>query len=99
PASAAAVGATPVLASAGQAAPIGELSVPASWSAATPASANSAATLADSGWTAATEESGSMAAMPAGMPATSSTGRGGFGFGAPRYGVKPTVMQRPVMVG
>jgi PPE-repeat protein len=91
-------GGAPVLASAGQASSVGGLTVPASWSAATPA-ATETATLAGSGWTAATEGSSSVAAMPAGMPAAASAGRGGFGFGTPRYGFKPTVMPRPVMVG
>jgi hypothetical protein len=98
PAGSAAVGGAPVLASAGQASSVGGLTVPASWSAATPAAADTA-TLAGSGWTAATEESSSVAAMPAGMPAVASAGRSGFGFGTPRYGFKPTVMPRPVMVG
>jgi PPE-repeat protein len=72
------------------------LSVPPSWAAATPASAETAA-LGASGWAAA-PESNSVAAMPGGMPA-GGAGRGGFGFGAPRYGFKPTVMPRPVVVG
>ncbi|MEZ0367425.1 PPE family protein [Mycobacterium sp. pUA109] len=92
------VGATPVLAGMGQAAPVGGLSVPASWSAATPPT-TSAATLAGSGWTAAAEESAEVAAVPAGMPSVASAGRGGFGLGAPRYGVKLTVMPRSVVVG
>ncbi|OHU83935.1 PPE family protein [Mycobacterium talmoniae] len=92
------VGAAPVLAGMGQAAPVGGLSVPASWSAATPPS-TSTATLAGSGWTAAAEESAEVAAVPAGMPSVASAGRGGFGLGAPRYGVKLTVMPRSVVVG
>jgi PPE-repeat protein len=72
------------------------LSVPPSWAAATPASTDTAA-LGASGWTAA-PESNSVAAMPGGMPG-GGAGRGGFGFGAPRYGFKPTVMPKPVVVG
>ncbi len=87
----------PVLAGAGQAASVGGLSVPPSWSAATPAGTAPAA-LAGSGWAAPAEEGAAMTAVPAGMPAAAA-GRGSFGFGTPRYGVKPTVMQRPVMVG
>jgi hypothetical protein len=36
--------------------------------------------------------------MPAGVPSVASAGRGGFGFGGPRYGVKPTVMPKPTVV-
>ncbi|GBE67003.1 PPE family protein [Mycobacterium sp. MFM001] len=87
----------PVAAGLGQASSVGGLSVPASWSAATPAGTGSA-TLAGTGWTAAAEETTSVAAVPAGMPAVASAGRGGFGFGAPRYGFKPTVMPKSVVV-
>jgi hypothetical protein len=41
-----------------------------------------------------------MNAVPAGMPAmANAAGRGGFGFGGPRYGNKPIVMPKPVGVG
>ncbi len=41
-----------------------------------------------------------MNAVPAGMPAmANAAGRGGFGFGGPRYGTKPIVMPKPVGVG
>jgi hypothetical protein len=36
--------------------------------------------------------------MPAGMPSMASAGRAGHAFGAPRYGVKPTVMPKPAVV-
>jgi hypothetical protein len=36
--------------------------------------------------------------MPAGVPSVASAGRPGYGFGAPRYGVKPTVMPKPTVV-
>lgn len=86
-----------VSAGVGQASLVGSsLSVPPSWAAATPAAAASADVVSASGWTAAPEHS-SMAAVPPGIPGGS--GRGSFGFGTPRYGFKPTVMQRPVMVG
>lgn len=87
----------PVLAGLGQASSAGELSVPASWSAAAPAS--SAATLTGAGWTVPTDESSGITTVAAGMPAMASATRGGYGFGAPRYGVKPTVMPRPVVAG
>ncbi|MCA2266696.1 PPE family protein [Mycobacterium marseillense] len=93
PASTASVGAAPVLASMGSAAPVGGLSTPVAWSAATPAPA--AATAAGSGWTAPVEEPRTTWAT--GMPAVASAGRGGYGMG-PRYGVKPTVMPTRLLV-
>jgi PPE-repeat protein len=84
-------------ASVGEASAVGGLSVPASWSAATPASmASSTAPLAGSGWTAATEEP--VAAMP-GMPGMAAAAKGAGAYGAgPRYGVKPIVMPKQVVV-
>ncbi|KPN45972.1 PPE family protein [Mycobacterium intracellulare] len=98
PAGATGFAGAPVLAGVGQASSVGGLSVPASWSAATPAGTGSA-TLAGTGWTAAAEEATPVAAVPAGMPSAASAGRGGFGFGAPRYGFKPTVVPKSVVVG
>jgi len=95
-ANAASVGGGPALAGVGQASSVGKLSVPAGWSAATPAEPV-AAPLAGSGWTAPAEESGGMSTVAAGMPAYASAGRGGYGMG-PRYGVKPTVMPTKVLV-
>jgi PPE-repeat protein len=83
---------TPVLVSAGQASSVGGLSVPASWSAAAPASASA---LEGSGWTMTPEAAAPVTAVPAGMPAMAMAGKG-LGFGAPRYGVKPTVMPKTV---
>jgi PPE-repeat protein len=91
-----ALGGAPVLASMASTSPVGGLSVPAGWSAATPDTG--AATLAGSGWTAPPEESMPMTNIAAGMPAAASAGRGGYGFSAPRYGVKPTVMPKSVFV-
>jgi PPE-repeat protein len=84
-------------ASLGEASTVGGLSVPASWSAATPAGlASSTAPLAGSGWTAATEEP--VAAMP-GMPGAAAAAKGAGAYGAgPRYGVKPIVMPKQVVV-
>jgi PPE-repeat protein len=96
-ASAASVGGAPVLAGMGEASPVGKLSVPAGWSAATPAEPAAAAPLAGSGWTAPAEDGGGMSTVAAGMPACASAGRGGYGIG-PRYGVKPTVMPTKVLV-
>ena len=81
----------------GQAISVGKLSVPAGWSAATSVEPAAAAPLAGSGWTAPAEGGGGMTNVAAGMPAYAGTGRGGYGT-APRYGVKPTVMPRHVLV-
>jgi PPE-repeat protein len=84
-------------ASLGEASTVGGLSVPAGWNAAGPASlASSSAPLAGSGWTAATEEP--VAAMP-GMPGAAAAAKGAGAYGAgPRYGVKPIVMPKQVVV-
>jgi PPE-repeat protein len=87
--------AAPVLAGMGSASSVGGMSVPAAWSAATP---EPAATLAGSGWAAPMEEPMPMTNVATGMPAVASAGRGGYGFAAPRYGVKPTVMPKSVVV-
>jgi PPE-repeat protein len=97
PTGVAGLGGAPVLAGLGQASSVGGMSVPAAWSAATPAGTGSA-TLAGTGWTAAAEEEAAVTAVPAGMPSVASAGRSGFGFGAPRYGFKPTVMPKQVLV-
>ena len=98
PTSAIGAGAAPVLAGLGQASPVGKLSVPAGWSAAVPAeSVTAAAPLTGSGWTTPAEEGAGVTNVAAGMPAYASAGRGGYGIG-PRYGVKPTVMPRHLVV-
>ncbi|HEU0190037.1 MAG TPA: PPE family protein [Mycobacterium sp.] len=90
-----------VSATMGQASLVGSFSAPASWAAATPDGVASGAAQ-PSGWAVAPEDfhpdGDEMAAMPgpAGIPA--GEGRG-FGLSTPRYGFKPTVMPRPVMVG
>jgi PPE-repeat protein len=96
-ASAESVGGTPVLAGMGEASSVGKLSVPAGWSAATPAQPAAAAPLAGSGWAAPAEDGGGMTSVAAGMPAMASAGRGGYGM-APRYGFKPTVVPKQVLV-
>jgi PPE-repeat protein len=85
-------------ASMGEASAVGGLSVPGSWSAATPASsASSTAPLAGSGWTAAAEAE-PVAAMP-GMPGAAAAAKGAGAYGAgPRYGFKPIVMPKQVVV-
>jgi PPE-repeat protein len=97
PPGAAAVGGAPVVAGLGQASTVGGLSVPASWSAATPATSSGASALTASGWAVAPEEPAPIAAVPAGMPAMAMAGTSP-GFGGPRYGFKPTVMPKTVLV-
>lgn len=87
-------------ASVGEASAVGGLSVPASWSAAAPAAsvASAAAPLEGSGWTVASEAAQPVSAMP-GMPgmAAAAKGAGAYGSG-PRYGFKPIVMPKQVVV-
>jgi hypothetical protein len=90
------VGGAPVLAGAGQASSLGGMSMPPSWTAASAAATNPApTTLAGAGWTSPAPHNPPVTTMPAGVPSLASTGRAGYGFGAPRYGVKPTVMPKP----
>jgi PPE-repeat protein len=96
PAGTASLGGTPVLAGIAQSSPVGKLSVPATWSAATPESSAAPITAAD--WHPDFDEGGGVTNVATGMPAVSSTGRGGYGFSTPRYGVKPTVMPTKVLV-
>ena len=79
----------------GEASAVGGLSVPASWASAAPVSlASSAAPLEGSGWT-VPEESG---AVVPGMPGMMGAGKASGAFAAPRYGFKPTVMPKQVLV-
>ncbi len=82
----------------GEASAVGGLSVPAGWSAAAPATlASSTAPLEGSGWTAAAEAE-PVAAMP-GMPGMAAAAKGAGAYGAgPRYGFKPIVMPKQVVV-
>jgi hypothetical protein len=89
----------PVSAGMGQASSLGGLSVPPSWAAAgVPAANSSPVTLTGAGWTSAAPQTPPVTTMPAGVPSVASSGRSGLGFGAPRYGVKPTVMPKPTVV-
>src|SRR5271156_3262468 len=87
------------LAGMGEASTVGGLSVPAGWSAATPATVTDA-TLAGSGWASPVEEGAGMGGSPGGiMPGMASAGgKGGYGMAGPRYGVKPKVMPKQVFV-
>lgn len=86
---------TPVLAGLGQASTMGGMSVPAGWSA---TAGTQLAASTGSGWTVAAEETAGMHAVPAGMAPMGAGGRGGLGSGGPRYGFKPTVMPKQVLV-
>ncbi|MBO0882471.1 MAG: PPE family protein, partial [Mycobacterium sp.] len=92
-------GAGAVSAGLGRATSVGALSVPQSWAATTPVATTTVTPAPATGWSAAVPhaEPTGMPGTP-GMPAASSGGRG-FGFAAPRYGFKPTVMARPVVAG
>lgn len=81
-----------------EASTVGGLSVPASWSSAAPATlASSTAPLEGSGWTAAAEAE-PVAAMP-GMPGMAGAAKGAAAYGSgPRYGFKPIVMPKQVVV-
>jgi PPE-repeat protein len=85
----------------GQATTVGKLSVPATWSAATPVQAELASATAPvegSGWNVATEEARPGMGAP-GMPGmvAGAKGAGAYGSG-PRYGFKPIVMPKQVVV-
>ncbi|CAJ1506446.1 PPE family protein [[Mycobacterium] holstebronense] len=95
PVGAVAAAGTPVLASLGQASTMGGMSVPASWSG---AAGTQLAASTGSGWTVAAEETAGMHAVPAGMAPMGAGGRGGLGSGGPRYGFRPTVMPKQVLV-
>ena len=95
-ASAGELAAAPVLAGMASSTTVGGLSVPAGWSAATPSAGNGL--LAGSGWTGPAEPGTGTTNVAAGMPAAASAGRGSHGFSTPRYGVKPTVMPKSILV-
>ncbi len=98
PATPAAAGAAPVLASMGRGPSIGALSVPPSWAAGGVPAVNAApAQLVGAGFTSAGPQAAPVNTVAGGLPSMASTGRGGYGLGAPRYGVKPTVMPKPAI--
>ncbi|OBK85473.1 PPE family protein [Mycolicibacter sinensis] len=83
----------------GHASTVGALSVPPSWAASIPATAAPGSAVAATGWTVAAH---APEAGAAGMPGVPLAGAGqgrNYGFAAPRYGFKPTVMGRPVVAG
>lgn len=98
PAAPAAVGAAPVLASMGRGPSIGALSVPPSWAAGgVPSVSPAPGQLVGAGFTSAAPHAAPVTTVPGGIPSMATSGRGGYGLGAPRYGVKPTVMPKPAI--
>jgi PPE-repeat protein len=83
----------------GESTAVGGLSVPASWSSAAPATlASSTAPLEGSGWTVGQEAAESGGVVP-GMPGMVGAAKGSVGaFSGPRYGFKPIVMPKQVVV-
>lgn len=84
----------------GEASMVGRLSVPPGWSAAAPATqlVSATAPLEGSGWTVASEAAEPVTAMP-GMPGMAAAAKGAGAYGAgPRYGFKPIVMPKQVVV-
>ena len=72
--------------------------MPASWSAAAPATlASSTAPLEGSGWTVATDEAAGRAGHGM-MPGMAAAGKGAGAMAGPRYGFKPIVMPKQVVV-
>ena len=83
----------------GEASAVGGLSVPASWSSAAPATlASSTAPLEGSGWTAATDEAAAGGPVGGMMPGMAAAGKGAGALAGPRYGFKPIVMPKHVVV-
>jgi PPE-repeat protein len=78
---------------------VGGLSVPAAWSSAAPATlASSTAPLEGSGWTAATDEAAAGGPVSGMMPGMAAAGKGAGAMAGPRYGFKPIVMPKQVVV-
>jgi PPE-repeat protein len=96
------LGGSAVSAGMGRATLVGAMSVPQSWAAAMPAT-GSPVGAASAGWAIAPGAGAEMAGMSGvpgmpGMPMVGSAGRG-FGFAAPRYGFRPTVVAHPPAAG
>ena len=97
------LGGSAVSAGVGRATLVGAMSVPQSWAAATPGT-GSPVGAASAGWAYAPGGGvGGTAGMPGvpGMPAMpmGASGGRGFGFAAPRYGFRPTVVAHPPAAG
>ncbi|MCV7076044.1 PPE family protein [Mycobacterium szulgai] len=82
-----------------QAALVGRLSVPQSWTEATAVANHAGAAAPGGGWTSTAAVPQAAAGMP-GVPGMPAAGIYGHSFGnAPRYGFRPTVMGRPPAAG
>jgi PPE-repeat protein len=98
------LGGSAVSAGVGRATLVGAMSVPQSWAAAAPPGTSGALMASSSGgWAIAPGAGTEMTATPGvpgmpGMPMGASGGRG-FGFAAPRYGFRPTVVAHPPAAG
>ncbi|MCV7195029.1 PPE family protein [Mycobacterium angelicum] len=88
-----------VTAGTNQAALVGRLSVPQSWTEATAVANHAGAAAPGGGWTSTAAVPQAAAGMP-GVPGMPAAGIYGHSFGnAPRYGFRPTVMGRPPAAG
>jgi PPE-repeat protein len=94
------LGGSAISAGMGRATLVGAMSVPQSWAAATPGTSAPLMASPSGGWAIAPGAGTEMAGMPGmpGMPMAGSAGRG-FGFAAPRYGFRPTVVAHPPAAG
>ena len=89
------------LAGMGGAGSVGGMSVPASWSSASPGVelASNTDIRAGSGWTTPVTEGAGAGGAPGIMPGMASAGgKSGYGMAGPRYGTKPKVMPKQVFV-
>jgi len=97
------LGGSAVSAGVGQATLVGTMSVPQSWAAAVPAANHAAAATPAEGWynPPGIEEVSATQGAPGmpGMPLVGGTSSRGWGFAAPRYGFKPTVVAHPFAAG
>jgi PPE-repeat protein len=96
------VGSAGVSAGVGRATLVGTMSVPQSWAPAAPAASPALTASPAEGWymPPGVEEASATQGTPGmpGMPMAGGTARG-WGFAAPRYGFKPTVIARPPAAG
>ncbi len=91
-------GGVPQFSGSAQAAALGGSSAPPSWASGDVASVGSRPAMpAATDWASAAPQVAPVTALPAGVPSTASAARRGIGLGAPRYGVKPTVMPKPTV--
>jgi PPE-repeat protein len=97
------LGGSAVSAGIGRATLVGAMSVPQSWAGATPNAPAALMSSPSGGWAIAPGAGTEMAGMPGvpGMPGMPMGGMGGrgFGFAAPRYGFRPTVVAHPPAAG